>query len=239
TYLEANRCDITVKKPGYATFSDEGAVVVFNDCNVNVASHAGMIAGKAKIFFNNTKVDSGRNGFLLFAIGVKDGAWQIAEVTLNKCDIHTKEDLFAIKGTNAYLDLRGSNITVDNNCLIRTEDNSTDIMASTIAPGEDVYGIKAVFTDMEAAGDIIHGDPDRGMMVRLLHATLKGAVQNAWLDIDPAGKWYATADSVVALTPSSEERIDAPEGVTIIAESESVAEHKEIILKSGGKLVIN
>ena len=38
--------------------------------------------------------------------------------------------------------------------------------------------------DMDAAGDLIHEDPDRDMRITLRSTTLKGAIQNAYLELD-------------------------------------------------------
>ena len=90
---------------------------------------------------------------------------------------------------------------------------------------------------MELCGDILHEDTNRQMAVTLKHATVKGAIRDAFVTMDIASRWYATADSNVKLVGSvTADQLDAPEGVTIYAESE--AELNSGMLASGGKLVV-
>lgn len=89
--------------------------------------------------------------------------------------------------------------------------------------------------DMDAAGDLIHEDPDRDMRITLRSTTLKGAIQNAYLELDTGSRWFATGDSTVTLLGDIDTtQVDAPEGVTITLTGKQDATEQ---LASGGLLV--
>lgn len=107
-----------------------------------------------------------------------------------------------------------------------------------LAPYEEVYGVKAVLSDMDVAGDILHEDSQRVMAVNMRHAKLRGRIENAVILMDPASTWTATADSHVAITAFGPMgTIDALPGVTIYAKSD-VLQPGATSLPSGGKLVV-
>ena len=238
TYLEANHCDITVERPGYGTFADEGALVVMNDCRIKTASHCGMVCGNAKLQFHRCTLHSGRHGVFMFAIMAKNGA-QLAELTVDSCTVSAKEIPFLIRGTNAYLDIRSTELHSDSGVLLKTE-IFRDPMASKASPDEPLYGVKAVFSDMELQGDILHEDIERPMALRYFHSRHVGAIRNANIQLDKASRWFATADSVVRLVGSFVPgQIDGAEGVAIRMSCPELTERQEIPLPSGGKLLIN
>ena len=237
-YLEVNRCDVTVERDGYGIFSDEGCLVVISDCKVKTASHCAMMQGHSKLRMNGSKLDSDRYGIYVFAIICPNGA-QLADMSLYDCEIHAKEIPILIRGSNAYMDMRNTKLVSDTGVIIKTE-VFLDPNAAKVNPGEPLYGVKAVFSDMELCGDILHEDSNRAMALRYSHTSHKGAIRNAAIIMDKASTWFATADSCVAIEGEFDvEQIDAAEGVTIQAICAGQTEKCEIHLKSGGKLVIN
>lgn len=233
-YLQAEGCEIEVKNPGYATFSDEGCLVVLDDCRIKTASHTIMLDRKGRARMSRIQAESGQ--YFAYFFSVLGNTSQINELLVSGCDIHTKEEAFLVSGCNAYLDVRGSGIRSDKGIILASE-ASSDPMNTPVEKGETVYGIKAVFSDMDVNGDIIHKDPDRTMAVSLRHTRVKGGIQHACIQMDAASSWYAEKDSqVVIVGDFSVSQIDAPKGVTITADCETKAE--DILLPSGGKLVI-
>ena len=237
-YLEANRCDITVERPGYGVFSDEGCVVVLNDCKVKAASHTAMVQGNAKLRMNGCKFDSDRFGIYVFAIICPNGA-QLADMSLHDCEIRAKEAPILIRGTNSYMDMRNVKLVSDSGVLIKTE-VFLDPNAAKVNPGEPLYGVKAAFSDMELCGDIVHEDHNRPMALSYFHTFHRGAICNAAMSMDRASSWFATGDSCVNMMGEFElSQIDAAEGVTIRMDWAAQPEHREISLPSGGRLIIN
>ena len=233
-YLQAQNCDIEVLNPGYGTFSDEGCLVVFDDCRMKTASHTIMLDRKGKARMSRIQAESGQ--YFAFFFSVLGNSSQVNELIVSDCDIKTGEDAFLVSGCNAYIDIRNTRITAENGVAIRSE-LSQDPMNSPVEPGEKTYGVKVVLSDMELCGDILHEDTNRQMAVTLKHATVKGAIKDAFVTMDIASRWYAAADSNVKLVGTvTADQLDAPEGVTIYVES--VAELNSGILASGGKLVV-
>lgn len=237
TYLEADGCDITVTHPGYAAFADEGSLVVLNDCRVKTASHTGMLCGKSKMQLHRCRIWSDRHCALIFAV-MENGS-QLGQLTVDSCEIQTGADMFVVKGTNAYLDIRNSKLQSDTGRIICTDANREDPMATPVVPGEPLYGIKVALSDMEIRGDIIHGDENRAMSISMRHTKIRGAIRGAVIALDKASRWFADQDSFVTIYGSFEEaQLDAAEGVTIHAFIED-RKNQEISLKSGGRLAIN
>jgi hypothetical protein len=90
---------------------------------------------------------------------------------------------------------------------------------------------------MDTTNNIIHGDPNRVMEVRLENSTLRGSITGgAVVRLDSKSQWGATADSDVTLMGTvNASQIDAPAGVTITAKAGQAG---EVTLASGGKLVL-
>ena len=237
-YLEADRCDITVERGGYGVFSDEGCVVALNDCRVKAASHCAMVQGNAKLRLRNCEFDSERLGIYAFAIICPNGA-QLADMSLDNCVIRAKETPVLIRGTNAYMDIRGTKLESGSGVLIRTE-VLQDVNAAKVVPGEPLYGFKAAISDTELKGDIIHEDFNRPMALSFFHSKHIGAIRNATIQLDKISNWFATADSCVEMVGEFElSQIDAAEGVSIIMESAAYPGHQEIRMSSGGLLILN
>ncbi|NTV90120.1 MAG: right-handed parallel beta-helix repeat-containing protein [Clostridiales bacterium] len=236
-YLEANRCEITVRKPGYGIYSDGGCNVVLNDCKVDTASHTIIMAGRCKGRINNSIAESGRYCAMIHT--VFGHVSEIAELTVQYSDIKTGDDCIWVKSANAYIDIRGCTMVSDKGCIIHSTVND-DPCATRVEPGEQVYGIKAALSDMEITGDIIHEDPDRTMSVLLSHSKLVGAVRKAYLQLDAASCWKATGNSEVLLVGAiAEGQIDAGADVRIDGVSvDGKVKSGEYKLASGGILFV-
>lgn len=233
-YVEADNCDIQVRHIGYATYCDHGGNVVLNNCDLT-ATVGAIVGGKCREFLNRCTVDVDRYGAMLHS--VYGNTHEISELTISDCDVESGEACIMVKSQNAYLDIRRSRLRPRNGCLIQTVYNK-DFFATEVGVGEEVYGIKAVLSDMELEGDILHEDPQRTMVLALKHTKLRGGIQNAVIVMDPAATWTATNDSHVSVTAYGPMgTIDAVKGVTIYCKSD-VLEPGEKELPSGGKLLV-
>jgi len=100
--------------------------------------------------------------------------------------------------------------------------------------GQKVYGIHATFRDMDVAGDLVHTDKQRDMLVFLESTVPKGAIMDAHISIDAASKWIATEDSTATIVGNVDlAQIDASRGVTITVVGGENGSYK---LASGGVL---
>lgn len=238
TYLEANHCNITLKNAGYAAFADEGAMVVLNDCDVKTPSHAGMICGKAIMAFHQCRITAGFNAVWMFAVQGLSGS-QIANLNIYQSEIETDGDALLVTGTNAHIEVRGSKLYAKSGVILRGKSNQKDPMTTKINPGEPLYGIKAIFTDMDVNGDFIHEDPDRAMILFFTHAHITGAINGAAVKMDPATTWFSPKDSAICLTQSIDlGQVDAPDGVTITITCPDMAALDGKKLPSGGILAV-
>ncbi|MBQ9268822.1 MAG: hypothetical protein IJ206_04800 [Oscillospiraceae bacterium] len=233
-YLEANRCDIQVRDNGYASYCDHGANVVLNDCNLK-ATIGVIIAGKCREFLNRCTVKAGDYAAMLHS--VFGNTHEVSELSVQGGDIKSGKECFLIKSQNVYLDIRGAKLHSDTGVLIRTKFNE-DPCRTELPDFEEVYGVKAVLSDMDIEGDILHEDPQRVMALTLKHTKLKGRIENAVIVTDPSTIWTATADSHVTVTAFGPMgKIDALPDVTIYAKSD-VLKPSTTDLPSGGKLVV-
>lgn len=233
-YLQIENCDIEVKNPGYGTFSDEGCLVVVDNCNIKTASHTIMLDRKGRARMSDIQAESGK--YFAYFFSVLGNTSQISELIVNNSTIHTGEESILVSGCNAYVDMRNTKISSDKGIVIASE-ISSDPMNSPMEPGEKVYGIKIVLSDMEVCGDIVHVDANRTMAVSIRHTSIHGGIQNAHIQMDAVSSWYATKDSEVTMIGDFKaEQLDAPEGVTITAVCEK--NMTSCTLPSGGKLVV-
>ncbi len=100
--------------------------------------------------------------------------------------------------------------------------------------GEDPYGVAIEMKSMAVEGNILHGDDQREMWLKLNDTILHGAISGAHLELNKGSRWVATADSDVALMGEMDSaQIDAPEGVTIRMRA---GEQGSLKLASGGVL---
>lgn len=233
-YLEANRCDIQVRDVGYASYCDHGANVVLNDTYMK-ATVGIIIAGKCREFLNRCTVESDHYAAMIHS--VNGNTHEVSELSVSGGSMKTGRECIRIKSQNVYLDLRDVDMYSEAGVLIHSKVND-DVCATELPPYEEAYGIKAVLSDMDVEGDIIHEDDRRIMAVALKHVKLRGGIQNAVIVTDPATTWTATKDSNVTITAFGPMgTIDALSGVTITAKSD-VLPVGTTDLPSGGKLVV-
>ena len=235
-YLEANHCTVKTIKAGYGTYADMGCHVAINDSDFDVASMAGIMAGEADITFRNTKAKCGTYFVLMHSIG---GPEELSYLKVTGGEIETKSPIVLIKSANADISFDGVKMASESGVLLKSV-ISVDPQAAKAAntKGQDVYGIQATFKDMYVEGDIDHSaDKDnRNMTVYLESTTLKGAVKDARISINPRSKWVATSDSNVTIIGDvNVSQIDAPKGVTINAAADGSGTYK---LASGGILIL-
>ncbi len=231
-YMEANNCKVRTIKSGYGAYADLVCHDTFNDCDFDVASMAIVVAGVGEATFNNTQARCGSYFALMHCV---TGSYtEIGTLKVTDGEIHCKKPAVMIRSHNADISFDSVKLTTDSGILIQSMVNPDP--NATPTEGKTVYGIHAVFKNMEAKGDIIHEDPARIMSVDLESATLTGAVNGAYLMMDAGSRWTATADSKVTLVGEIDlSRIDAPKGVTITAVG---SESGTYTLPGGGVLIM-
>lgn len=230
--LEANNCKVKTVNSGYGTYADGGCHNFFNNCDFDSACMAAILAGESDITFNDTMAKCGTYFAMIHC--VMGLPVEVSTLKVTGGDIVCKKPAVIIKSQNAIINF--DSVKMASECGILVKSIWNDDPNATKTKGQKVYGIHAAFKDMDIAGDIVHEDPDRTMSVYLESTTLKGAIKDAYLTMDGASKWQATAYSKVTLTGSVDvEQFDAPKGVTIVA----VASENGIYrLASGGTLVV-
>ena len=235
-YLEANRCDIRVRRSGYGTYADNGASVVINHSKMDVPTFGGVIAGQASLALNGSTVLSGGNGVMIHS--VMGSPAEVARLSIKGGRLATVNAAILVKSANAEITVDGTQIVAKNGDLLLGVVN--DDTNATQVGGQPVAGIKATFRDAALAGNIVHLDTDRRMLVTVLGSTLAGAVRDATLSLDARSRWTATADSKLRLAaPTRLEQIDAPVGVRIDATAEpGVLPLGQYTLRSGGMLAV-
>ena len=235
-YLEANNCKIHTKTAGYGAYADEGCNDVFNSCEFDVASMAAIVAAEGYATFNDVKAKCGSHFVLIHCV---TGA--PAEMTGLKVfggEIKAKASAVRVKSANAEILFDNAKVATESGVLLEsTTSSDPNAVHTTNVKPKDVYGIHATFRNMDAAGDVIHGDKEhRNMTVYLENAMLKGAVKDAMIKMDARSTWTATADSNVTLIGDIDlAQIDAPAGVTINAIASESGTHK---LASCGTLIL-
>ncbi len=237
-YLEANRCHLKLLHNGYSSWSDTGATVVYNDCDVDCAALLYVVTGEASITINNSRSKSGRYGVNM-STNANDKPTTLGQFCVNGGSFHTGREVIRISSQNAYITFDGVDLKTDNGILLHSKLNEHP---RTAYPREDepVYGVKAVYRNMDIAGDIIHEDPNRTMAITLIGTVLHGRIQDAYLALEKDSRWYATADSFVGLVGDVKlSQIDASDGVVINAVGADCPLHGTYNLPSGGKLVID
>jgi hypothetical protein len=230
--LEANRCKIKTVKSGYGTYADGMCHNFFNDCDFESACMAAIAAGESDITFDRTKAKCGTYFAMIHC--VMGMPVEVTTLKITGCDIKCESPGVLIKSQNAIIDFDGTKINSKSGILVKSIFN--DDPNATRTKGQKVYGIHALFKNMDATGDIIHEDPDRTMTVYLESANLKGAIKDAQVSFDTQSKWTASGYSRVTLVGEVDpEQIDAPKGVTIVL---TATESGLYNLASGGVLVV-
>ena len=230
-YLEANDCDIVCTKDGYGAYSDPGCHDVFNNCNLEMARMAAIVAGNSDMTFNECTARCGSYFALMHCVN----GWQeeVSECTVTGGKIHTAKESFLVKSHNVIIDLCDVDIASDMGVLVRSIVNDDPCATKVTGP---VYGVNVLLTDMDAKGDLLHEDTAREMWVEMNASMLTGTIKNAILAMDVGSKWLATADSEVTLASDVDPaQIDAPAGVTVTVHG---VENAEYALISGGKMIV-
>jgi hypothetical protein len=231
-YMEANNCKVKTIKSGYGAYADLLCHDTFNNCDFDVASMAIVIAGVGDASFKDTKAKCGTYFALMHC--VTGSPTEIGALNVTGGEIVCKQPAVLIRSHNADINFDGVKLTTDSGILLKTMVNPDP--NATPTEGKKVYGVHANLKNMEVAGDIIHEDPARIMSVDFKSATLKGAIQNAFVTMDASSKWFASANSNVTFVGSiTGAQIDAPKGVTVTAVA---GEDGTYTLPSGGTLLL-
>lgn len=231
-YLEANDCDVVCTKDGYGAYADPGCHDVFNNCNLEMARMAAILAGNCDMTFRDCKADCGTYFALMHCVN----GWQeeVGDVIVEGGTIRTQKEAFLIKSDNANIEL--SEVDISSACGVLVHSIVNDDPCATPVT-EPAFGVNVTMNAMRVEGDLIHEDATRDMWVKLNSTTLSGAIRGAHLDMDAGSKWYATADSHVTLMGDVEPaQIDAPAGVTVTVGGGKAATFQ---LASGGCLIVN
>lgn len=234
-YLEANNCDIRTIQGGYGTYADNSCEVVINDSRFDTASHAGIISGTGKIYFNNINATTKANLVLVHAPGQNFRSVGILEIKGGKAS--TEEAVLFVKSANVDITVDGAEFRSQNGLLLQSVVNTSSNTPEVTAP---VNGIRATFKNTNLEGNISHEDSTRTMSVTLAGTTLKGEIMDSSLSLDSGSKWTATGDSSVILVGGIDvNRIDAPRGVKITAVAGDGCKLKGTYeLASGGSLEV-
>lgn len=230
-YLEANDCDIVCTKNGYGAYADPGCHDVFNNCNLEMARMAAILAGNCDMTFTDCVARCGSYFALMHCVN----GWQeeVGDIAVNGGTIRTQKEAFLIKSHNALIDLNDVDISSEAGVLVHTIVNDDPCATPVTYPP---YGVNVCMTDMTVCGDLLHEDTTRDMWVELTSTLLTGTIKGAHLSMDMGSKWIADGDSeVTLLTDLDPAQIDAPAGVTITVHG---GEDGEFSLASGGKLIV-
>ena len=237
-YLEANRCSLKLLHNGYSSWSDTGASVVYNDCDVDCAALLYVVTGEASIAINNSRSRSGRYGVNM-TTNSNDASDCVGKFSVNGGSFHTGREVIRTYSQNAYIQFDGVDLKSGNGILLRSMLNERPRTAA-VREDEPVYGVKAVYCNMELAGSILHEDPARTMAVTLVGTSLHGRVQDSYLALRKGSFWFATEDSFVGLVGDVKlSQLDAAKGVAVNAVGVDCPLHGSYVLPSGGKLVID
>jgi hypothetical protein len=230
-YVEANHCDIQTIKHGYGTYADHYCIVSLNNSKVTTAAHTAIVDKNGKVYLNNVDATAGKYCALIHNSGMPVSV--VGTLKVKGGRIETADAAILVKSTNTDIIFDGTKLVSKKGILIQSQLADDDSLPKP-AEGQKLYGIHATFRDMEVAGNLVHTDKQRNMLVYLESTILKGAIKDAHISIDPASKWIATADSTVTIVGDVDlAQIDAPSGVTITSIGGEGGNYK---LASGGTL---
>ena len=237
-YLEANRCKFNVLHSGYATWSDTGARVVFNDCVINCFSLICTVTGEASVDLNGCRSRSGKYGCNM-GTNANDAHCCLGDLRVRGGVFSASREAVRIFSQNAHIEFDGVDLNCDSGMLIHSM-LAPNPRSSKVEEGEEVYGIKVVLKDMSLSGNIIHDDPHRTMSVSFINSSIRGKIRDAYVSLDKGSRWFASEDSSVGLVGGIKaEQINAPAGVTITAvPAGGCPLSGEYTLTSGGKLIV-
>lgn len=233
-YLQADNCDVIVRRVGYGVYSDGGCNVVLNDCRFNVATHGAILAGDMTAKFKGCQMRAGKYDFM--AHDLSGGADSAAPLEIRESNCYAEEACLYIKSHNLHVDIENSTLVSPKYAVhaIVNDDSDARIMPQDCIP----YGNKLYMKGSTIEGDIVNEDV-REMSIVLDNTKVTGAIVGAYVKLMDS-QWYATKDSSVALVDAvSADGIDAPAGVIITAVAASgTTLSGSYDLPSGGKLVV-
>lgn len=234
-YLQADNCDVIVRRVGYGVYSDGGCNVVLNDCRFNVATHGAILAGDMTAKFDGCQMRAGKYDFM--AHDLSGGADSAAPLEIRNSQCYAGDACLYIKSHNLHVDIENSKLVSPQYVVhaIVNDDSDARVMPEDCIP----YGNKLYIKGSDIQGDIVNEDV-REMSIVLDGSKVTGAIVGAYVKLVEA-EWFATKDSTVALVDAvSVDGVDAPAGVTITAVAASGTTLEGCFnLPSGGKLVVN
>lgn len=233
-YLQADNCDVIVRKVGYGVYADGGCNVVLNDCRFTTATHGGIMAGDFTAKFNGCTIKSGKYDFMCHDLS--GGGDSAAPLEIRNSDCQADEICLFIKSHNIHADIENSTLKAP--YVVHAIVNN-DPDARVMAEGTIPYGNKLYVSGSTLEGDIVNDDV-RAMAMVLEDSSIKGQIKNVYVKLQGKSAWFATKDSSVALVDAASiDGIDAPAGVTITAVAASgTSLSGEYALPSGGKLIV-
>lgn len=233
-YLQADNCDVIVRKVGYGVYADGGCNVVLNDCRFQTATHGGILAGDFTAKFRGCDMKSGKYDFMCHDLS--GGADSASPLEVRGCTCQADDTCLFFKSHNIHADIEDSKLTSPKYAIHAIVNNDPD---ARVMPADCVpYGNKLYIKGSKIQGDIVNDDV-RDMSLVLEGSKIQGAIQNAYVELKDS-QWNATRDSKVALVNCAAiSGIDASAGVTISAVAAQGTTLKgSYFLPSGGKLIV-
>lgn len=233
-YLQADNCDVIVRRVGYGVYSDGGCNVVLNDCRFDVATHGAILAGDMTAKFTGCDIKAGKYDFM--AHDLSGGADSAAPVEIRGCKCYSEDACLYIKSHNLHVDIENSDLTSPGYVVhaIVNDDPDARVMPEDCVP----YGNKLYIRASRIHGHMVNEDV-REMSIVLDGSSVEGAISGVYVKLVNS-KWMATKDSQVALVEATSiEGIDAADGVVIhaVAAAGTTLEG-EYQLPSGGRLIV-
>lgn len=233
-YLQADNCDVIVRKVGYGVYADGGCNVVLNDCRFQTATHGGILAGDFTAKFCGCEIKSGKYDFMCHDLS--GGASSAAPLEVRNSTCHAEDTCLYIKSHNIHADIVKSTLSSPRYVVhaIVNDDPDARVMPADAIP----YGNKLYISDSKLDGDIVNDDV-RSMSIVLQDSSLHGVICGAYVAAS-GSSWFSPKDSVVALVDCTDTGwIDAPAGVTISAvAAQGTRLSGEYPLASGGRLLM-
>ncbi|WP_028311745.1 right-handed parallel beta-helix repeat-containing protein [Derxia gummosa] len=187
--LKAKDSRIEVTQSGYGAYSIGDSVDTFDNCRINVADMALIMANGAAsgTFTNGTVVNSGRFGVMMHS---NSGGTLI----VNKGSvINSKEASIQLKSSSPTIIVNKARLVPANGLLIQAVVNDDPYMTELGFPASGSE-VNATFRDTSLVGDIVNGNTvAAGVTTRLYNTRLLGAITQATTT-------HQTADDGTALS---------------------------------------
>lgn len=229
-YMEANDCRIITSKSGYGSYADGSCTDVFRRCDFDCASMSIILAGECHAEFEDCKSKNGAQFAVIYCVHGTDA--ETAELDIRNSNITSKEDCILVKSANSAIHIQNSSLRADNGVLVRSVVNEDE--HATKVTSDSVYGVDIYVSDSQLDGDFIREDTDRDMYLHLENAIVSGAMKQLTLYMSENASWKATENSEVYLgTDIDISQLDACTGVTITVHGDVCY---TATLPSGGQL---